>query len=140
MSGALIGASVAATGDTGAALPASLSVIDSRVSPTNSTASFTMSNAGTYSSVGNDSAPSGTWRNYGASADYDVRFDVSSGSLASGNNGIWENLGTSRGWSVTDTVAGGPSGQASGTLRIRRAATGQQIDSCPLSLMATKDI
>lgn len=124
----------------GAQLPASLSVIDSRISPTNSTASITFSNAGTYSSVGNGSAPSGTWMLYGSGADYDIRFDVTGGALTTGSNGVWENLSVARSWSCTDTTVNGVSNQASGTLQIRRAATGQVVASCPLSISATKDV
>lgn len=135
---ALIGCAVGK--DNGAALPASISVIDSRLSPTNSTASFSMNNTGLYSSSGNGSAPSGTWRNSGASAEYDVRFDVSSGALTTGTPNTWENLASTRSWSCTDTTVNGASNFANGTLRIRRAATGIELDSCPLSISATKDI
>jgi hypothetical protein len=125
--------------DPGASLPSSISVMDSRLSPTNSTATFTLSNAGTYSSVGNGSAPSGTWRNFGASADYQARFTTGGAPTGSAIN-TWLSLSAGLSWSVTDSVVNGASVTASGTLQIRRASTGVVCDSCALSLSATKDI
>lgn len=122
----------------GAQLPASLSVTDFELSPTDSQCTITFDAAGTYSSIGNGSSPSGTWKLWGNGSDYDIRFDVSSGTLSAGTANTWENLGTSRAYVKTNTGTGTLS--VNGTLRIRNALTLVEIDSCSLLLSATSDV
>lgn len=135
---ALMGAAVGS--DSGASLPGGgIFVDDYRIIPTNSSATFNFDSTGTYSSVANTSAPSGTWKNSGAGADYDVRYDTSSGTATGSAVNTWLNAGTSRAWSVADSLANGAAVQSSGTLRIRRAATGIELASCSLTIRAEKD-
>lgn len=139
MTGA-IAAIIGTTGqDGGVSLPSSISVLDVEIAPTDATASFTISSAGTYASVGNGSSPSGTWLNIAPASDYDVMFttsDTPSGDLTN----TWLNLASSRSWSVTDATVNGAPVTAVGTLSIRRSASGVVIDSCSLSIWAEKDI
>jgi hypothetical protein len=60
---------------------------------------------------------SGEWRVRGASADYEVRATLNSGSLNSGTTGTWLSLSTSRGWSRDFD------GDADLTIEIRDAAS-----------------
>jgi hypothetical protein len=125
--------------DTGAVLPsAGLTVTDVEIGA-NADAIINFNNTGTYTSTGNASAPSGTWKNTGNASDYDIMFTVSSGAVTGGDSvGSWINLGTSRSWSVTDAVAGGGAVAASGTVYISRAGAAAAIASCSLSLSATR--
>lgn len=124
----------------GAELPGGgIAVIDTSVTPTNSQAVFTIEAAGTYVSVGSVQDPSGTWKLFGAGSDYEVNFITSDSPTGDAVN-TWLGLGSDRGWAVTDSVAGGGSVTASGTLSIRRASSGTVVASCALSLSATEDI
>lgn len=102
-----------------ASLPANLNVSDNVPSGT-STASFTLSSGGTYSSVGNAGAPSGTWQTgTGTGSSYDARMTVSGGGFTSGTTGSWVSLSSNRTWSLSTTS----NAFASATLEIRDAAT-----------------
>lgn len=133
---ALLGAGASGPG---VELPVSISVSDVEIAPTDAVATFTIRNTGAYDSVGNESAPSGTWLLAGAAADYDVRFTTTDSPTGALTN-TWLNLGTSRAWTCTDTTqtAGGPV-TAAGTLELSRAGLATVIESCSLSISASKE-
>ena len=134
----ILGMMLAGGAESGASLPASLFVSDSEISPTDAVATLTFRNDGTYTSVGSASAPSGTWRDTGASADYDIYFETTDSPTGSLTN-TWLNLGTTRAWTVTDTTQVGGPVTASGTIKIRKAATGTILDTCPTTIEASKE-
>ena len=61
------------------------------------------------------------WPATGDASDYEIRIDITSGSLTSGTTGSWINLGTTRTWRLTRTTIG--TSNASGTVQIRDATT-----------------
>lgn len=123
-------------GGIGATLPAELSVSDNTVHPTHAVASFTMNAAGTYTSSGNTTAPSGTWAIGGGAADYQFRLTVISGTFAGSATGTWLGPSVSPVWSITQTVPGEKI--AEGTLEIRANATAQVLATSNLILSANQ--
>lgn len=104
-------------------LPASIYVAGENVPAV--TSSFTIDNLGSYSSVGIDFAPSGTWLLSGSASSYEVRLTLTSGTI-SGTTGTWLSLGTSRTWSNTANPGTGlyyVLREGIGTLEIRDAVT-----------------
>lgn len=124
-------------GASGVNLPASVSRMVNAPSPASATASVTVNRNGSIS-VG---ASTLLWHVNGDSTigdSYEVRLDLSSGSLDSGSSGAWLSLSTARAFSITQSSVGSKS--ASGTLRIRRADTAVEQDTAPLSLSATVEV
>jgi hypothetical protein len=118
-----------------ASLPASLSVANGEPSGT-STASFTMNSNGTYSSVGNSGAPSGTWQTgSGTGSSYDVKVTVSAGAFDSGTTGSWLSLSSNRTWEISTTSLY-PGESATATIEIRDASTLSVLASSNLSVEA----
>lgn len=108
-----------------------LSVID----PNNATAQFRVTSGGVVEGTGEADYD---WLIAGAAADYEVRADVTSGSLGSGTTGSWLSLSSTRAWSVTRSVLGTSS--ATMTVRIRRASDAVVLETATISLEATVDI
>jgi hypothetical protein len=119
-------------------LPATIDVSDARMNTTSS-ASFTLNNTGTYSSIANVLAPSGTWLGSGSASSYDCRATIVSGTVTSGVVGTWQNLGTSRGWSKNDSTAGFTGESVTLTLEIRDASSLAVVATATLGLTAFDD-
>ncbi len=66
---------------------------------------------------------------------YEARVTVNSGSLTSGTEDTWLALGTTRRWERSRTTIG--SDNVNFTVEIRRASTGQVLDSATIDLTAT---
>lgn len=75
-----------------------------------------------------------TWRGAGASADYDARVTVNSGSLSGGTAGTWLNLASNRDWAVLRTTAG--TSICNITVEIRPAGGGASLASATIDLRA----
>ena len=141
MSGILQALFVSASGAGGlnASLPSSLSVEDLVLNPNTATASFTLNSGGIYTSSGNITAPSGTWKTgTGVGSDYETRLTVTSGSFSGSGTGSWLSLGTTRTWYKTQSGVG--TADAGGTVEIRNASTGTVYTSSVLSLFATVEL
>jgi hypothetical protein len=74
----------------------------------------------------------------GDSSDYDIRLNITSGSITNGSTGVWLNLGTTREWELIRTTIG--TSTASGTIQIRDANTLVVLDTINVSFTATADI
>jgi hypothetical protein len=119
----------------GASLPGSLTVADTQVSPSIAYATVTFLADGTYSTTGNGSDAGGTWITSGTAADFDIMFESISGTLNAGAGlaDTWTNMASAVTWG--NETAGG-SLSFTGTIRIRPAGGGADLDSCPVSITA----
>lgn len=119
-------------------LPASIFVYDSALY--DSTATFSVNADGTYSSDANTFAPTGTWLLSGAAGDYEVRLNITSGSINNGGTtGSWLSLNSTRSWSNLATPGTGiyyNEAQGVGTLQIRFAATQTILAASTLTVRA----
>lgn len=104
---------------------------------TTSVCNITFSSAGTYS-ITDDATSSGTWRLTGASADYDIRWTNTAGTLTTGTAGTWQNLATSRAFGVTRATFGTKT--CTGTVEIRSATSLLVVATGTITLNATVDI
>jgi hypothetical protein len=119
-------------------LPASITVNDFQYQ-TDASATFIISDDGTYSSFGSVSSPAGTWLNTGSASSYEVRFTPTSGSVSSGDSvSVWLALSSTRSWVRTTLYTGQVTATTSvvGTLEIRNASTQAVLTSSTLTLTA----
>lgn len=122
-----------------AVLPPGFTTLVTTISQADSTASLTLSAAGTYS--GTSGIGSGTWIDGGSGTDYEARMSVVSGSLTFGTVGSWVSLGSDRVWRVTTTFNGFQSNTFTGTLEIRLAAAPNTVlASSNVSLTAAVEL
>lgn len=94
--------------------------------------------ASTATSGGSGPVGGGEWRVSGASADYQVRATLQSGSITSGTTGSWLSLSTGREWSISQTSFG--TGSATLLIEIRDAVTLAVLDSATVTLTAEVQI
>lgn len=123
------------SGAGGTTLPLAGITVEDLVIGGPSTASLTFNSSGAWTSVGNALNPSGTWLDYGVNSDYEIYFDLLSGTVDSGAaTNTWLALSTTRTWTVTDSVD--VSGDTvTGTLTIRNLG-GLIISTCDVSITA----
>lgn len=125
-------------GGIGAVLPSAIVVTDRRIHPNASTASFTLNAAGTYTSVGNVIAPTGTWALYGGATDYQFRLTVITGTFSGASTGVWVGPSASPTWSLSIPVNTFNDLTSEGLLEIRDNATLAVLASATLTLNATE--
>lgn len=77
-----------------------------------------------------------TWRLSGASADYDVRATLTSGTFTTGSNNTWENLASDRTWTRGATI--NTSQTAVFTLEVRDAATLTVLGSATITIQCDR--
>lgn len=119
----------------GAYLPdEGIAAIDFTVSPIDAYAEILFGNNGNYSYTGGGF---GQWKVTGAAADYDIRFTYTGDNIGL-TSGTWYNLGTTRSASLSQAVVG--SKNASGTIAIRRTASGAIQDTCTFSIAAEESL
>lgn len=88
-----------------------------------------------YTNVGPSDVLWETWRLSGASADYEVRATLTSGSVSSGTTGSWLALSTTREWTRGPTIG---FSHANLTIEIRLTG-GALLDSAEVSLTQEPD-
>lgn len=114
-------------------LPPSVSAYDFKLDPTPATCDFGVNSSGTYVTSGTGpNTPSGTWLISGAASSYEIRLDLTSGSVTPGSSatGTWLALSSNRFWALS----GGGYFQTTGTLQIRNATTLQVLITATLTL------
>jgi hypothetical protein len=123
----------------GATLPASISGNDVAISPSDAVVTLAVNAAGGWTCTGGGT---GTWKDGGTGADYDVRMTTISGTLSSGGPaGSWLNLASNRTFTRNETRNGFFSSTYQGTLEIRLAASPFTVlDSCTVTLTAEVEI
>lgn len=110
------------------------------VSPSAATATFRLTSAGNieYTTGSNTVTDNGDWITPQTNmANYECRFDVTSGSLSSGTTGAWMSLSTTRTWTKQQVTNG--TSTAIGTLQIRRTSDSTVMDTATITLTATRD-
>lgn len=75
------------------------------------------------------------WLLSGLASAYEIRADVSSGSLSSGTTGSWLNMGTDRSWTVSRTTLG--TNSCTLQFQIRRVSDGVVLDTEYKALQAS---
>ena len=102
--------------------------------PNDAVAQYSTTSAGTVTATGESTYD---WLISGVNSDYEVRADVTSGSLSSGTTGSWLPLSSTRFWSRTRTVFGTSSAEL--RVRIRRVSDSVEVADVDISLTATVD-
>lgn len=109
-------------------------VSDIVLTPTDASATYTLSNSGAEEST--PAAVSNTWLLFGAASDYEVRATLNSGALTSGTVGAWTNLGVTQSWNCTRTLNSAGVSEANLTIEVGRAGAGIAFDSAVVTLYA----
>jgi hypothetical protein len=107
--------------------------------PSTSIAQYQLTSAGAINAtVGTNSlVDSGDWIAPKTNmANYECRFDLTSGSLTSGTTGAWMSLATTRTWTRQAPTSGILT--AVGTLQIRRASDAVVLDTATITIYATR--
>lgn len=127
-----------------ASLPASFSMFDFAISPTNALTSLLVNNDGTYETyVGGFLQDSGTWKTgSGTVGDYQVRLTKTSGNNPTGSAlATWITLSSSAAWYINETRDGYYSNAFTGTLEIRMTASPNTVlDSASVTMQAEVEI
>lgn len=105
----------------------------SEVTPTDSTATWTILLDGTCTSTGEATY---TWLLSGANSDYEIFVSVTSGALTSGATGLWLVLSSSRAYSVTRTSNVVGSDSATLACQIRRVSDGVVLATSTVTVTA----
>lgn len=141
----LIGAVAGTMAGARVSLSPTYTVSDLTISPTNASASFSLENDGdvariTVTTGGGGTVDVGDWitPRSAAGAAYEARATVNSGSLSSGTTGSWLALSSTRTWTLNQTSVGTTTCEL--TVEIRRASTGEVLDSTIVTLEAEKAI
>lgn len=111
---------------------------DFQISPTDATASLTVSNDGTVYGTG-------VWSNFnwllsGVASDYEIRATLQSGPSGTGTYNTWLGLGSSRSWSLTNTQNSTSVVQNVVRFEIRRASNQTLQASGDITFTATVDL
>jgi hypothetical protein len=119
----------------GATLPSTFSLWDFAIAPTNATTSLGVNSDGSYDAYqGGSLMYSGTWRQGGASSDYQVRLTKTSGNNPTGAAlATWIACSSGAAWYINETRDGYFSNAFTGTLEIRLAAS-------PNTVLATASV
>lgn len=116
-------------------LPADLSAADFDILPGGAYAAITIFSGGTWS----DDSGTGTWREFGASADYEVRVTGTGNTPAGSAINTWLSCATNRTWSLTQNSVGIKT--FTGLLEIRLAAAPNAVqDTATFSLSAEAEL
>lgn len=107
---------------------------DAQIDPANASCGLTVGNSGAATATGESPY---TWLLSGVNSDYEIRADVTSGSLSSGTTGSWLVLSTSRSWAVTRTVIGTKT--ATMAVQIRRVSDSVVLTTATITITATVD-
>jgi hypothetical protein len=120
-------------------------VVDIASSPTNAWAEYKSDGDGdAYEKEGTGASyvSIGTWLQSGAAGDYDVQFEIVSGSLTAGSSSsdTWLDAASDRAWYVEDTSTGGGPVSCTGIIKYRDGTTFELLSQADVQLTATKSL
>ena len=117
-----------------------LFVGDVRISPVNASAGYSLTSTGDVvrvTSSGSTIVAQWVVPTSAASAAYEVRASIVSGSVSAGTTGSWLSLGSTQTWTRTQTTIG--SSTVVLTVEIRAASTGAVLSTATITLTAEKE-